>query len=101
ARRPQPLLALRLLEEARARRLEPSLVSCNAAISACEKGGWWRQALELFGSMAGQGLRPDAVSYNALAGACEKGDQWALRCTSSRRCGSEPSSRGSCVAAPG
>ena len=41
-------------------------ISLNAAISACEKGGQWEQALILFEAMPGSNVEPDMVSYNAL-----------------------------------
>ena len=43
ARKPQRSLAL--LEEMRTRGVEPDVISFNAAISACEKGGQWELAL--------------------------------------------------------
>ena len=47
-------------------------------MSACEKGGRWVMALELFNSMGGRGVKPDAISNSAAISACEKGGQWEM-----------------------
>ena len=56
--------------------LRPNIFSYSAAISACEKGGQWQQALTLFQDMLEGGIRHDIISYNATISACEKGGQW-------------------------
>ncbi|CAK9101579.1 unnamed protein product [Durusdinium trenchii] len=48
----------------------------NAAISACEKCGQWQHALKLFEAMPKAKVQPDVISYSAAIGACEKGGQW-------------------------
>jgi pentatricopeptide repeat protein len=58
------------------RDITPNVISYSAAISACEKGGQWEQALELLREMDSRGIQPNEVSYNAAISACEKGDQW-------------------------
>jgi pentatricopeptide repeat protein len=55
--------------------LPPSVVSCNATISACEKGKHWEGALRLLQEMLHQLLTPDVVCYSAAISACEKGQQ--------------------------
>ena len=45
----------------------------NAAISACDKGGRWDQALVLLYRMEVSGITPDAVSYSAAIAACGHG----------------------------
>ena len=53
-----------------------TLVSYNAGISACEKGGQWPEALSLLREMDQVKLEPNVISYNAGVSACEKGKQW-------------------------
>ncbi|CAL1152244.1 unnamed protein product [Cladocopium goreaui] len=57
-------------------RVNPDIIVYNAAISACEKGGQWQQALNLFRAMPKAKAIPDSISYNAAISACEKGSQW-------------------------
>ena len=51
------------------------VISYNAAISACEKGGQWQQALSLLSEMQDAGVTRNVISYNAAISACEKGGQ--------------------------
>ena len=55
------------------RSLTPDVVSHNAAISACEKGKRWAEALRLLQEMLRTSLTPDVVSHSAVISACEKG----------------------------
>jgi len=57
--------------------LRPNIFSYSTAISACEKGGQWQQALTLFQDMLEGGIRHDIISYNATISACEKGGSMA------------------------
>eukprot|EP00913_Durusdinium_trenchii_P012263 g11515.t1 len=50
----------------------PSTVGWNAAISACEKDGQWAWALEMLQSMSGARFQRDVISYNGAASACER-----------------------------
>ena len=50
-----------------------SVVSSNAAISACEKGEHWAQALNMLEEMRLSWLAPNEVSYSAAIGACDRG----------------------------
>ena len=43
----------------------PNTITYNAAISACEKGGKWKIALELLGQMDAAGVAPNTITYNA------------------------------------
>jgi len=45
-------------------------------ISACEKGGQWQKAFELFDELQRRGLEPEIITYNAMISNCEKGGQW-------------------------
>ena len=51
--------------------VEPSVITYNAAISACEGVGLWQHALGLL-----LGMRLDRVTYNAAISACEQGHRW-------------------------
>eukprot|EP00969_Alexandrium_andersonii_P169478 7492275-Alexandrium_andersonii.AAC.1 len=46
--------------------VEPNVISCSAAVSACEKGGRWQAALDLLGSMAQRRVELDVISCNAV-----------------------------------
>ena len=48
-----------------------SVLSCNAACSACEKATAWRDAAALAQRMAPGRLAPDVVSYDALVSSAE------------------------------
>jgi pentatricopeptide repeat protein len=45
-----------LLESIKGRGQQPDVTTLSAAISACAKGGWWQQALELLEWMKARGL---------------------------------------------
>src|SRR3569623_1516920 len=53
----------------------PSTFPCrfSSAITACEKSGDWRTAVDLLDTMEKEGLTRTAISYNAAISACEKG----------------------------
>ena len=53
--------------------LTPDVVSCIAAINACEKSKQWERAIGLLGEMVHQLLTPDVRSSNVTTSACEKG----------------------------
>jgi len=55
--------------------LSPLLQSCrfSSAISACEKCGQWRTALDLLDRMKKERVGQTAIAYNAAISACEKG----------------------------
>lgn len=44
----------------------------SSAISACEKCGEWRTALDLLDGMEREGIQRTAIAYNAAISACEK-----------------------------
>ena len=62
-----------LFHEMRKQALQPNVITCNALISACEKGWMTERALQLFDAMQQQGLQPDVITYSALVSACKKG----------------------------
>ena len=55
-------------------------MSLNLAISACETGEQWQEALSLLGRsssmMQGQLLTPDSLSWSAAISACGESEQW-------------------------
>ena len=51
-------------------------VAGNGAISACEKGGEWVNALELLGYLLKDEVELDTITYSAAISACEKGGEW-------------------------
>ena len=53
--------------------VEPDVVTFNALISACEKGGQPRPALVLLRQMWVQAIAPDEKTYTAVIGACRRG----------------------------
>ncbi|CAK0863572.1 unnamed protein product [Prorocentrum cordatum] len=56
--------------------LGPDPISCNAGISACDRGGQWQQACLLIGEMRQARMAPDVISYSAGISACARGGQW-------------------------
>ena len=56
------------------------MVTYTALISAMEKGGQWRLAIQSFEQMMAQRCKPDAIVYNAVVNALwETGIIWAQR----------------------
>ncbi|CAJ1440415.1 unnamed protein product [Effrenium voratum] len=64
-------IALNLLGGARKRGIMDT-IGCNAAMTACDKGLAWPQALLVFG----MAQRRDAISYGAALSACAAAQQW-------------------------
>ena len=62
-----------MLSEIGGFRFETDVMSYSAAMSACEKGYRWEQALSLFPEVRCYWLELDVISYNAAMSACEKG----------------------------
>ena len=46
---------------------EPNVITCNAAISACEKGKQPDKGLELLEETQGKGMEPGSITYNAAS----------------------------------
>ena len=53
-----------------------SVITYSSLISACEKAGEWRLALQLLEEMRREGCNPNVISYNSLITACAQG-VWA------------------------
>ena len=72
-------MALQFLNSCPSKSLEVSLVTYNAATSACEKSGQgrrksaaWQEALLLMKDVEWKGWQKDAVLYGAVISACQK-----------------------------
>ena len=52
---------------------ERSVITYSSLISACEKAGEWRLAVQMFGEMQAEGCVPNTISYNSLITACAQG----------------------------
>ena len=65
-----------LLREAQQRQLQANIVTLSSAISACEKAGHWRTALQLLGEASCSGVELGTIAYNAAISACEKCCRW-------------------------
>ncbi|CAJ1379999.1 unnamed protein product, partial [Effrenium voratum] len=68
--------ALDLAAQATSRGLG-SIVTCNAALSACGKGrNWQMMAMEVFRKVEADGLQGTVVTFGSLVSTCEKSCQW-------------------------
>ncbi|CAE7534451.1 unnamed protein product [Symbiodinium sp. CCMP2592] len=68
----------RLLETMPLRRVAPSTISYNIAISACEHAANGGLALDILRRLSSTKLRPTTVSVNSAISALQKGSQWQL-----------------------
>eukprot|EP00435_Cladocopium_sp_Y103_P069799 s173_g34.t1 len=67
--------AFSLLSHMPTREVKANLVCLNAAISACEKQGAWREALDLLQSKR---LGCDTTSFNTVISACSRAKNWPM-----------------------
>ena len=67
--------ACRLLDQMPKATVQRNIINFNTAISSCEKGNQWQQAIDLFGS-ACEETHPDVITYSAVISACEKALRW-------------------------
>eukprot|EP00931_Biecheleriopsis_adriatica_P043274 TRINITY_DN24748_c3_g1_i1.p1 TRINITY_DN24748_c3_g1~~TRINITY_DN24748_c3_g1_i1.p1 ORF type:complete len:552 (+),score=71.55 TRINITY_DN24748_c3_g1_i1:132-1658(+) len=56
--------------------LRANVITYNATVSACEKGGQWQPALNLLRLLPMVKLAADRITYSAAISACEKSRQW-------------------------
>eukprot|EP00434_Breviolum_minutum_P033510 symbB.v1.2.029653.t2/scaffold3275.1/size59885/5 len=72
--------ALHLLHQSHKQKVEVNAIPYTVAISACEDGGHWLQALALLQEFC---LQPEQgrMVYNAAASTCEKANQWTWALT--------------------
>ena len=74
------------------RGLQRTVITYNAAISACEKGHRPQQALHMLPKMQFRGLLRTVLTYNAAISASEKGQTpqlcrlWFRSCSSEASC---------------
>eukprot|EP00438_Fugacium_kawagutii_P020542 Skav202306 [mRNA] locus=scaffold60:94861:101327:+ [translate_table: standard] len=55
--------------------VSPDIITYNAVVSACEKGGQWALALSIFNQMLeskSESLKPNPMTYQGLLSACER-----------------------------
>lgn len=52
---------------------ERSVITYSSLISACEKAGDWKLALEFFEECTKDGCRPNVITFNSLISACSQG----------------------------
>ena len=52
------------------------VISLSAAISACERGQQWPEALQLFDTFRSAAVQLDLIACNSAVSACDKGAQW-------------------------
>lgn len=56
--------------------VEPNAHAYCAAINACEKGGQWLRAIDLFNLMQKRGVQPNTVTCTSVICACKAGGHW-------------------------
>lgn len=71
----QPKRALQLLQSMLSRRFRPDVITCNALISACGKGGPPEWALQPLESIKSERRTPIVIIYTVLISACGKCEQ--------------------------
>ena len=54
----------------------PNVIGCNAAMSTCENGDEWEQALNFLSLMPGMQAKPNVISCSAAINVCEKNHEW-------------------------
>jgi len=74
-------VGLGLLRSLKRQGLEAELVTCNSAMSACEKGSIWAWSIELLTEeMLRKDVVCDEISFNAAIGACRENWRAAGQC---------------------
>jgi pentatricopeptide repeat domain-containing protein 1 len=58
--------------------VRPTVITYSALISACEKGGQWKLALEVLEDMKTAGHGVNVIAYSATISALSKGQQWEI-----------------------
>eukprot|EP00434_Breviolum_minutum_P044227 symbB.v1.2.039480.t1/scaffold6593.1/size16814/1 len=86
--------ALTLLKSMfRSNALQPSITTLNEALTACERGSQWQDAVYLGELLRMQGFQKDIFTYGGLASSYQRGSRWMsalqlLQRTSAVVCGS-------------
>ena len=52
---------------------ERSVITYSSLISACEKAGDWKLALDFFEECTKDSCRPNVITFNSLISACSQG----------------------------
>ncbi|XP_010026088.3 pentatricopeptide repeat-containing protein At2g31400, chloroplastic [Eucalyptus grandis] len=69
--------AIKAFETMKNSGLKPNLVTFNAVIDACGKGGVeLDKVLRIFDEMLKNGVQPDRITYNSLLAVCSRGGYW-------------------------
>ena len=84
-------MALHKMQKLQLRGLLRTVITYNAAISACEKGHRPQQALHMLQKLQFRGLLRTVLTYNAAISASEKGQTPQLCRLCFRSCSSEAS----------
>jgi len=56
--------------------IKPNAHCYSAAVNACEKGGQWQRALELFQQMQDNHVQPTTITCTSVVSACKVCGQW-------------------------
>ncbi len=62
-----------VLTRAVAQGCERSVITYSSLISACEKAGDWKLALDFFEECTKDSCRPNVITFNSLISACSQG----------------------------
>ncbi|EPS72235.1 hypothetical protein M569_02522 [Genlisea aurea] len=69
--------AIALFESMKALGMKPNLITYNALIDACGKGGAdYKRAMDIFYDMVQNGVQPDRITYNSLLAVCSGAGLW-------------------------
>ncbi|KAK9040790.1 hypothetical protein V6N11_015930 [Hibiscus sabdariffa] len=69
--------AIKVFNSMKNYKLKPNLVTYNAVIDACAKGGAeFKRVVEIFDEMLRSGVHPDRITFNSLLAVCGKGGLW-------------------------
>jgi pentatricopeptide repeat protein len=66
------------LKRMKCRNLQPTLLTYNIVISACNRQGNWKDAIVLLEEMKENDIKPDTVSYSTIISCCVNDRQWRL-----------------------
>ena len=56
--------------------MQPNAYTYGSAMTACERGGCWEEAILLLGDMRSERVAPNRIVYAAAIGACGSQGQW-------------------------
>ena len=70
-------------------RIEMDTITCNAALSACEKSGEWLCVLGLLEKMARDRIEMDTITCSAAWSACGNAKEWLIALALSAKMGKQ------------